>query len=1712
MEFNNLIDPNLNHIPVSFTSDDIKCLDSCICHNKTEDWVQISGMLFIVTLKLRKGLSMSDMFWSDLSKSIDDAASTVSKAPLEVKIIYCNIYCSFICSAKMALKSSTTDSCALRSLVNRLIVFIVELIRGSLCANQICESLMYSGFIDVALIEGVHSFRQVLCAAITAYSRRICPSGDASVSKMIILNPEKHDIWAYVSERALTLIDKDKSNMNHLIFLGWLLQQSNTSNDVSLSTAFIEQAFRDGSNFALLQVPLTQATVLSYSSETLFGGENMRTLKFPNGSFCISVAVNSIPTAIMRAGSLLCLGKSLNAFFSSETTGCHLVESCGFEISTSTRHPLSSSYGFVSYYVDLLDTMNFLNPMCNSLSFSTQKVSRSTARRIGSYHQINKTSTDMEPLKAVGDASEHVAKFVQQCLPSGQKLFCSFPLQSLIIMITAEVVEKEHFLFEGIRSDRGIFHNTSTQGFQSFEFLSLITFVVNLLQACEKLSIRSSLDQLDSVLNTRWLNALGNILVYFLKCLKHCQRTISVADPQVKDHEFEHYIHRPLFGALIEILKVRQLLLRRLAEAEEKIDSHIIWTKVNSEVEPVIKLCLKHFICDLDVVELLNSLLIVLNERNLLSVKTDGFEVWNPLPFLQLLCSHSRFSEAISSGINNAQSRKQHNGFPILELLQSCLNRFPSKVDDEETVRNFLQFILLEVLDGYSGTMSSSDVRILDILFLIESLLRSVNSIDTDENITLPLNLTREISSLSNHNLAILNKKQLSKRSGPKKGFGLRRCSQYLRECLSQSTIYSTLSRFPFGRKFTVPISMGGSLAHEASKVESSVQYWWNEESHSVDDTLDENILAPHSDETVYDPLFWLIVICHSLKEPGTLSTRNLANSGVVSLVIVSLGSSCKIMRVLALSCLHEIHGLALAQTPEKDISFRERPQLLLLFDFIKNSFGVDDANMADSSVSHVPGLTAVFCARAAMHLLQSGHELYGIINKYILSRPFCDPKDVPLFDYLVTTSDASTKPMERLAAVRLLRDGLCSKEDHLSLCRKNGYSKILLLFPMVCCDVKIGHAIFDVLEKALLMPSSARYLLERCELLVWLKGVLCFPVCAGPEHKSENEPVIASAAFIGCPTKLLFRGVILLRYIIAALHTLRNVWSCAETTVYLKQISCTVRSMAQELISSNFIDCFQQFLYVLWDLHVFSLSHANEITYFGSLFDWFGCELVHKLFLFSDSVQKSKTGLQSHSSRACANSSLSMALLLSLDGPIFPMNPEQSAFSLVCDILNRLVGASLLYFYFVPDEKISYNQFFSVCACDLSGPETPQISGCSNSNIERQLLSYLRDQNRGISQLRYWHYMGRGTTTRDFPIAELTPSLVMLCSSKSAARLVRAIVTAFKGCDTNCTPSNFVIDTISSVLRWSLLMISVVDTVAGNCDKIAEETKYYLLYISTLSLIFISCNQEGRPNFLHGTMLQSFLSPLISLWNYLTLSSVNASSENSGKVDTYDFQGSCIDKSITEDRIALSHVLHQVSEVPWYKASEFFGRRNTTRTRYIFAFARDYISAVCSVIDREKTVAMDNEMISYFQCRTKTYGEHIQKLIDCPVEDIESENAVTSMKEGTKNEEKDSCSSSSFVAHSLLLPGHTHQPNKSLLNTTESNISESDNSEAESEHDGFSNSTDEDDTSTSSEVSASGDSKDVSTSEDISIKNNFLKRSMSLRNTETRKKKMKLG
>ena len=460
-------------------------------------------------------------------------------------------------------------------------------------------------------------------------------------------------------------------------------------------------------------------------------------------------------------------------------------------------------------------------------------------------------------------------------------------------------------------------------------------------------------------------------------------------------------------------------------------------------------------------------------------------------------------------------------------------------------------------------------------------------------------------------------------------------------------------------------------------------------------------IIDPFNDNSslngVYDPSFWLPCL-HYLLHSQDVSIRQLSNCGLLSLVFVSLGSNCPILRSYSLSCLSSILSLLKKQTPDKDPAFRERPQLLLLVNFVRNGFDIATES-SDTKCLKLPMSTALFAARAALHLMQPSHELYPKINKYLLSRPYCDIKDIPLYDFSVLSGNNESfgDILIQLSTLRLVRDGLSTKEDHLNLCRKNAYSRLMMMFRIVSnVDIKCGHAILDLFEKASTIKDSARYLIERCGIVIWLQQIASLKYCIVESTVIENDSRIytdekkSKISINEVPLKLLSRSIVLLRRMIAADFMLSCEGVKSKAMSFFRCLCFIVDEVItlDETKLSNYIpdDFIKQLVVAIWDCSLISSVDCH--------LDWG----MSRLYRLAKAIPNIIVGLDDSSQSTRSDLTISILSLISFKSRVSECMISDTGHNLSYDYFPPLLDmmmSSIINLLFttksLPDKAINY-------------------------------------------------------------------------------------------------------------------------------------------------------------------------------------------------------------------------------------------------------------------------------------------------------------------------------------------------------------------------------------------------------------------------------------
>lgn len=1193
-------------------------------HDESQDF---SGIwLFVVGLHLSisDSISMQLLSWikscfeftiSNMNEKdirIEQQASFLSQSlELLIKMIkLVNIDINPVKKSKRARKNNDDDDVdsklqIISQICTILEAFSVDLIFSSSC-NHVILTVLDSELITYEFknnpTEVGALIRKIICAAGSVQFRRY----NIEKRNLVI-----HNLWRNIAK---ILDSYDISNKNDLILftLGWALQSF--LDDEKLKTLFVSKIFDIPEGYSALE--LSTQNLVKQNNARHFGLliSTLGRLSNVSSTILLSAQASAINKSmleyVMQPSMKLADKKLMNSMmgilvgFNNITINSHNTSEFSFYCDNLLFFDPKLSNERATVMFDVTHKFSTIITLC---AFERMKMNHEI-KPVTSFQSVMRNvcpgvmNTSVITMEGIRELSEQRSIIAEDIL-SGFKD---------ILIDLLKSISSEDDLFRciiGLSKNKylsnEIFFNNFTivllkSSDQLKKFQSKASIAVSFL-ACILLTIMKENKKIDSFIRT------------FVDTL--CEIFVIIFDESLQslDIDSERYCDQHLRETL-ELINLLLFIDSLVSESNwannENVTllSHSLQTKrilLKKKLNKFIKICLKRGITKGYVIDYISSFVCRMQKmnknmilwNNLFSVEDGDF--YQPQMLLQMIVSHSMFLDVLCKDSDSSIS--------IIGLLLILTHHAVSNREDTVSSDEFMVKSLLSI---YTGKMTKSDRLILRIFNNMHAVQRC------GELCTLELTESLRKSSISDLKYAS------SSRS-------------WITSTLSQATVYSTLSSFPFWRSLIPqPLVIEGHVVSARYNDEMRLMIqgilgeWENDEnnedneivaegkytneelddynsdrssveadsdvdgsddsSHSDVDSGEDNadfdfvdsagkksdfknlyqLLSNHENEVtmffdhlvdcsdkIYDPSYWLPVLHYSLQQHD-LSMRQLSNSGAISLVIATLGSCCPLLRTIALSCLQHILKYLRRQDRTKDAAFRERPQLLLLINFIRNSISYHDkGDLADSSeccniCPRLPPTIAITLGRAAMHLLQPSNDLFSAINKYLLSRPYCDFKDLPMWEILVINADVISEQSKRLTELRLLRDGLNSKQDHLNLCRKNGYSKLMLMFPLLVKDSKVSHAIVDILDKVLSLQYSARYLIQRCDIIFWLQQLIVpfknldiesqANMIDGSRDSNANGRV-PSKNLIAIPTYILPRLLGLLRRTIGACYFLKN-------------------------------------------------------------------------------------------------------------------------------------------------------------------------------------------------------------------------------------------------------------------------------------------------------------------------------------------------------------------------------------------------------------------------------------------------------------------------------------------------------------------------------------------------------------------------------------------
>ncbi|KAL3649706.1 hypothetical protein CASFOL_006109 [Castilleja foliolosa] len=224
----------------------------------------------------------------------------------------------------------------------------------------------------------------------------------------------------------------------------------------------------------------------------------------------------------------------------------------------------------------------------------------------------------------------------------------------------------------------------------------------------------------------------------------------------------------------------------------------------------------------------------------------------------------------------------------------------------------------------------------------------------------------------------------------------------------------------------------------------------------------------------IYDPVFILRFSIHSLSV-SYIEPVEFSSLGLLAITFASLSSPDIDMRKLGYEALAKFK-VALEKCQKK----KDVVRLRLLLSNLQN--GIEE------QWQRIPSIIAVFFAEASLVLLDSSHENYSTISKYLSNSPSVSMKN------LFWSSSTSFKE-DRLWMLRLLYAGLNTEDDAQIYIRNSIFETLLHFYSSSLSDNDSRELIIqfsnDIVKKAVQLHKAIWFLVEHCGLILWLSSIV---------------------------------------------------------------------------------------------------------------------------------------------------------------------------------------------------------------------------------------------------------------------------------------------------------------------------------------------------------------------------------------------------------------------------------------------------------------------------------------------------------------------------------------------------------------------------------------------------------------------------------------------
>lgn len=236
-----------------------------------------------------------------------------------------------------------------------------------------------------------------------------------------------------------------------------------------------------------------------------------------------------------------------------------------------------------------------------------------------------------------------------------------------------------------------------------------------------------------------------------------------------------------------------------------------------------------------------------------------------------------------------------------------------------------------------------------------------------------------------------------------------------------------------------------------------------------------------YENSNVYDPAFYLPLLCSILAENNVVACYKISQSGALALVLVACCSSSSDVRLAAYTVISRYYfHLEASMQKEKLLWMR-------LIDALRNGVASLNTSLKDVRLNC---LAATFLARASLIASQPLHPLYSPLHTFLMAKPVLDLTTIPELLQLLHSSHVEHKA-HRYWILEIIRDGM-KEEGDVDVALKCMLFKMLLdFYTCILSDARTKKLILEIIASTTKISKASVLLIRGYGMLAWLREVV---------------------------------------------------------------------------------------------------------------------------------------------------------------------------------------------------------------------------------------------------------------------------------------------------------------------------------------------------------------------------------------------------------------------------------------------------------------------------------------------------------------------------------------------------------------------------------------------------------------------------------------------